>query len=65
LSYAVDAMRRAVFAHVAAPPAAAQTLNPGMTWGDWRVPVGMEIGIVVLLGVAMLLAAMAEFSRVE
>lgn len=65
LSYAVDAMRRAVFAHVSAPPAAARTLNQGVTWGDWRVPVGAEIGIVALLGVALLLLAVAEFSRVE
>jgi ABC-2 type transport system permease protein len=65
LSYAVDAMRRAVFAHVAAPPSAAQTLNQGVTWGDWRVPVGVEIGIVVLLGLTLLAVAIAEFSRVE
>src|ERR1043166_4450832 len=39
LSYAVDPLRRAVFAHVNGLTAAAQrTLNPGMTWGGWRLP---------------------------
>ena len=65
LSYAVDAMRRAVFAHISASPAANQTLNRGITWGDWRVPVGMEMGLVALLGAAALALAVVEFSRAE
>jgi hypothetical protein len=36
-----------------------------MTWGDWRVPIGAEIGIVVLLGLTLLAVAIAEFSSVE
>lgn len=65
LSYAVDAMRRAVFAHEAAPAGAAQTLGQGMTLGGWLVPVGVEVGFVALLGLAFLYIAVAEFSRVE
>jgi ABC-2 type transport system permease protein len=65
LSYAVDAMRRAVFAHISASPSANQTLNRGITWGDWRVPVGVEIGLVALLGAVALALAVVEFSRAE
>jgi ABC-2 type transport system permease protein len=65
LSYAVDAMRRAVFAHISASPSANQTLNRGITWGDWRVPVGVEMGLVALLGAAALALAVVEFSRAE
>jgi ABC-2 type transport system permease protein len=63
LTYAVDPMRRAVFAHVDAPAALQGTLNPGVHWGDWRLPVAVELGIVALLGVLMLLAAIAQFER--
>jgi len=63
LSYAVDPMRRAVFSYVSVPANAGQTLNQGMTWNGWPVPVGLELGLVGLLGVIMLVVAMAEFSR--
>jgi ABC-2 type transport system permease protein len=63
LSYAVDPMRRAVFSHVSMPANAGQTLNQGMTWNGWPVPIGLELGLVGLLGVTMLVVAIAEFSR--
>jgi ABC-2 type transport system permease protein len=65
LSYAIDPMRRAVFDHVHVPPRLAHTLNPGMTWGGARLHVGVELAVVAVLGVAMLLAAVAQFSRPE
>jgi ABC-2 type transport system permease protein len=65
LSYAIDPMRRAVFDSVHVPPGLAHTLNPGMTWGGSRLHVGVELAIVAFLGVAMLAAAVAQFSRPE
>jgi ABC-2 type transport system permease protein len=65
LSYAIDPMRRAVFDSVHVPPGLAHTLNPGMTWGGSRLHVGVELAIVAFLGIAMLGAAVAQFSRPE
>lgn len=64
LTYAVDALRQAVFAHVDAGPLAAR-FGAGVTWFGWTVPVGLEIVIVVAMGVAMLLGAIAQFRRAE
>lgn len=64
LTYAVDPLRRAVFAHVDAGPLAAR-FGGGVTWGDWVVPAGLEVAVVVLLGALMLLAAMAQFRRAD
>ena len=65
LSYAVDPMRRAVFAHVDVAPATEAVLSPGLTWGGWRLPTLLELGMVAALGVAVLAAAIAQFSRTE
>ena len=63
LTYAVDPMRRAVFAHLSIPPAARRVLNPGVTWFGWRVPTLVELGLVLVMGLVMLGIAIAEFSR--
>jgi ABC-2 type transport system permease protein len=65
LTYAVDPMRRAVFAHLDVSPAARAALDPGVTWFGWRVPSLIEAGVVALLGCAMLAVAIWEFSRAE
>jgi ABC-2 type transport system permease protein len=65
LTYAVDPMRRAVFAHLAIPAAAQRLLNPGVTWFGWRVPTLVELGLVLVMGLVMLGIAIAEFSRAE
>ena len=36
LTYVVDPMRHAVFAHLSVSPLALAALNPGMTWNAWR-----------------------------
>lgn len=65
LSYAVDPMRRTVFAYVSAPPALQQALNPGLSWGAWRLPVFFELGLVALAGLLMLALAVVQFSKPE
>jgi ABC-2 type transport system permease protein len=65
LTYAVDPMRRAVFAHLDISAAARRTLDPGVTWFGWRVPGLLEAGVVALLGVIMLGIAIWEFGRAE
>lgn len=65
LTYAVDPMRRAVFAHLHISAAARHALDPGVTWWSWRVPGGVEAAVVALLGLGMLAVAIVEFSRAE
>jgi ABC-2 type transport system permease protein len=65
LTYAVDPMRHLVFNHLDISEAARQTLDPGVTWFGWRVPVLAEVAMVLLLGVAMMAVAIWKFSRTE
>jgi ABC-2 type transport system permease protein len=65
LTYAVDPMRRAIFAHLDISGPARQALAPGVTWWGWHVPSLLEAGVVAVLGLAMLFIAIAEFSRAE
>ena len=63
LTYAVDPMRRLVFAHLDLSAAARRTLDPGVTWWGWHLPSWFEAAIVLLLGLAMLGVAIWEFGR--
>jgi ABC-2 type transport system permease protein len=63
LTYAVDPMRRAVFAHLEISPAAREALDPGVTWFGWHVPGLLEAAVVALLGSVMLAIAIWEFGR--
>jgi ABC-2 type transport system permease protein len=65
LTYAVEPMRRAIFAHLDISAAARRALDPGVTWWGWRVPGLLEAGVIVVLGTVMLLIAIWEFSRAE
>jgi ABC-2 type transport system permease protein len=65
LTYAVDPMRRTVFAHLHISPAARHALDPGVTWWGWHVPSLVEAGVVALLGLLMLAIAIFQFSRAE
>jgi ABC-2 type transport system permease protein len=65
LTYAVDPMRHLVFAHLDVSAAAQRTLDPGVSWWGWRLPSLFEAALVLLLGVAMLAAAIRHFSRTE
>src|SRR5205807_1489775 len=50
LTYAVDPMRRAVFAHLNISQAARRALDPGVTWWGWHVPGLAAAGAMALLG---------------
>jgi ABC-2 type transport system permease protein len=65
LTYAVDAMRRAVFGHISIPPAIRDQLAPGVSWHGWRLPTLFELAIVVLLGTVMMTMAIRRFSKTE
>lgn len=65
LTYAVDPMRTAVFAHLDISEGARHALAPGVTWFGWQVPGLLEAAVVALLGLVMLGIAIVEFSRAE
>jgi ABC-2 type transport system permease protein len=65
LTYAVDPVRRAVFAHLHASPAVVHRLNPGVTWGGWRVPTAVELLMVAAMGTAMLAIAIWQFRKAD
>jgi ABC-2 type transport system permease protein len=65
LTYAVDPMRRLVFAHLDIGAPARHALEPGVTWFGWHVPGLVEAAVVAVLGLAMLSVAILQFSRAE
>jgi ABC-2 type transport system permease protein len=65
LTYAVDAIRRTVFAHIHVPIATVHALAPGVMWGHWRLPTLVELAIVALLGAIMMALAIQRFAKTE
>ena len=65
LTYAVDPLRQAVFAHLDVSEELQKTFNPGVTWNGWRLPTSLELSVVAVMGVAMMLVAVVQFSRPE
>jgi ABC-2 type transport system permease protein len=65
LTYAVDPMRRLVFDHLDVSPAARAALAPGVAWFGWRLPVLLEVGVVLGLGLVLLALASWEFASAE
>jgi ABC-2 type transport system permease protein len=68
LTYVVGPMRHAVFSHLGLSPAATAAtaaLDPGVTWGGWKVPDGLSLGLVAVLGVLLLGLAIAEFRKTD
>jgi ABC-2 type transport system permease protein len=64
LTYAVDPLRRAVFAHVDAGPLAAR-FGGGVTWFGWTVPVPLEVLVVLVMGMLLLGVAIVQFRRAD
>jgi ABC-2 type transport system permease protein len=65
LSYAVDPMRRVVFAHTSVPALAQATLNPGVHWGSWLLPVWFELLLVAGVALAAMAVAVWQFARAD
>jgi ABC-2 type transport system permease protein len=65
LTYAVDPLRHAVFSHLDVSPALMRTFNPGVTWNGWHVPVGLELLMVVVMGIGLTGIAIVQFRRSE
>lgn len=65
LTYAVDPMRGLVFSHLDISEAARRELDPGVTWWGWHVPTGLEVAVVLALGLVMLGIAVWEFNAGE
>ena len=65
LTYAVDPIRRSVFAHLDVTAHARSVLAPGVTWGGWQVPIYLELLVVLAFGIGMLMVGVAEFRRAE
>jgi ABC-2 type transport system permease protein len=65
ITYAVDPIRRAVFAHLDISELARHTLAPGVTWWGWHLPGVFEAALVAVIGVALLSVAILRFSRTE
>jgi ABC-2 type transport system permease protein len=65
LTYAVDPMRRMVFAALTLPPGAKEALDSGVTWWGWRVPGLLEAAMILILGLVMMGIAIWEFSATE
>lgn len=64
ITYTVDPMRQAVLSRVATSPEVSQLFNPGIFWGDWPVPVAVEILLVLSAGLAFLGLAALRFRRI-
>ncbi len=63
LTYAVNPIREAVFAHLSLTPAAQAALLPGITWFGWQVPIAVQVLVVVGCALAALGVAIAKFKR--
>jgi ABC-2 type transport system permease protein len=40
-------------------------LAPGLTWSGWPVPEWLSLGIVAVMGLAMMAVAIAQFRKTE
>ena len=69
LTYVVGPMRHLVFSHLTVSPYIASQLSsrlaPSITWSGWVVPLWFSLGIVALMGLAMMAVAIVEFSKTE
>jgi ABC-2 type transport system permease protein len=65
LTYVVGPMRHAVFSHLPLSPAALHALSPAITWNGWPVPIPLSLGMVAVMGLAMMGVAIATFSKPE
>ncbi|MDQ4102690.1 MAG: ABC transporter permease [Actinomycetota bacterium] len=65
MTYAVEPMRSVVFDQLHADPATRATLDPGIFWNGWQVPIGLQVALVIAASAVFLAAAVARFARTE
>ncbi|MEZ5137990.1 MAG: ABC transporter permease [Acidimicrobiales bacterium] len=65
VTYAVHAVRSTVFHFLDAPQQAKDALNPPLTWNGWVVPMGVQLGVVIVLGLGLMLLAAQQFEKAE
>jgi daunorubicin resistance ABC transporter membrane protein len=65
VTYAVNPMRHVVFSHLDLTPAAARTLDPGLTWNGWPVPFALQLVILAGLGLFVFAIAVKRFSKTD
>jgi ABC-2 type transport system permease protein len=65
MTYAVEPLRSLVFDHLDVDAATRARFDPGITWGSWTVPVGVQILVTVASCVLLLALAVWRFRRTE
>jgi ABC-2 type transport system permease protein len=65
MTYAVEPMRAVVFDHLDVDAATRATLDPGIYWGSFHVPVALQTLIVIVVSLGLLGLAVARFARTE
>lgn len=65
LTYAVEPLRSTVFDHLHTDAATRARFDPGIVWGDWPVPVWLQVILVAAGSVLLLAVAVARFARTE
>ena len=65
MTYAVEPMRAVVFDHLDVDPATRATLDPGILWFGWPVPIWLQVTLVVACSAVLLGVAVARFARTE
>jgi ABC-2 type transport system permease protein len=65
VTYAVHAIRTTVFNYLDAPQSTLDQLNPPLEWFGWPVPIALQIGIVLVVGLGLLWFAIRRFDKAE
>lgn len=65
VSYSVDALRRTLLTHLGPQGVALRALSPGMSWDGWRLPVALELAMILATAIVLLVAAVSSFSKTE
>ena len=65
MTYAVEPLRSAVFDRLDVDAATRAALDPGIFWGDWPVPIAVQVLLVAGCSVLLLGLAVVRFARTE
>jgi ABC-2 type transport system permease protein len=65
MTYAVEPLRSVVFDRLDVDAATRRALDPGIAWGDWPVPVAVQVSLVVASCALLLALAVGRFARTE